>query len=108
MRILILFGLYVTFAAIAMHQVPHAGTYIIDGQPLYLSVYTLSTRETTVHMQYVNSSVIQNHLTQTNGKVLITYRGTVEINLGYDESLHPDTAEKTFTALMQKITPVKQ
>lgn len=107
MRILILSLIFLSLKTIAMHQVPQPGTFIIDGKPLYLAVYRASPTETNVHMQYVNFSVIQNHLTQTNGKVLITYRGTVEINLGYDESMHPTAAEKTFNSLMKKITPAK-
>jgi hypothetical protein len=74
----------------------------LEGHSLVLSVDKQSPKHTVTSITYKEYTLCR-HEEKINGRKKISYIGSMELELGYDESLTQKNARKVFISLMAKV-----
>lgn len=98
------FILLITLASLcsAMEPARVHQVYNLQGHSLALSVDKQSPKHTVTSITYREYTLCR-HEEKINGKKKISYIGSVELDLGYDENLAEKNARKVFISLMAKV-----
>ncbi len=101
MRIVLL---AITLASLCRAMEPaHAHRiYTLEGHSLILSINKQSHNHTVTAITYKEYSLYR-HEEKNNGKKKISYIGSIELEVGYDEILAKENARKIFLGLMAQV-----
>lgn len=98
------FILLITLANLctAMEPTHQRTVFTLEGHPLIFTVEKQSPKYTVTSITYREYTLCR-HEEKINGKKKISYIGSVELDLGYDENLAEKNARKVFISLMAKV-----